>query len=199
MAREVQARRGPWPEGAGAWQTEAGSMPAEVVARTNRDLARTLQQRDPSRIAISTNVDSYNEATAPDSMIDNDRGPQRSQALFRQQAPKVFGPAQRSGTIKGHPDPLVFPVISRPQSSAAAVGADRRMFNFTGFPKMTNGTFARVVATAGGRVRFIMPNRVVPCVQRTIRREVLFAKRKVGKGGSSHKPKRLTSTSNIGC
>lgn len=77
-------------------------------------------------------------------------------------------------------------------------GADRRMFNPTSGPKTFYGTFARIVPSSFGGFRFVLPRHVVPCVQRTTRREVLFALKKAG-GASSRKKKRFTENSKIGC
>lgn len=89
-----------------------------------------------------------------------------------------------------------------PQSrlkSAQAVYGDRRLFNFTGFPKTTSGNFARTVATPRGRLQFLSATSVIPCIQRTIRRQVMFAKKKAGHGKSIRSRKRWSYTSRIGC
>lgn len=77
-------------------------------------------------------------------------------------------------------------------------GADRRAKLFTQGPKTFYGTFARIVPTAGGRFRFVLPAHVVPCVQRATRREVLFAKKLASKGAGSRR-RRRGPNSHIGC
>lgn len=167
----------------------------------NVPLLRNLFQRDTSSIPKAF-VDAINEATSIDWKIDNAFRTDKAQGSSRR-APLLSEPivARRKvspKTLSGL-NLFEYPIISRPRSYAADVSADRRSFNFTGFPKTIFGTLARTVVGRGDRLRFKIPSIVVPCVQRTIRREVLFAKRKVGKGGSSHKAKRMSSTSKIGC
>lgn len=86
-----------------------------------------------------------------------------------------------------------------------AAASDRRQFNFEGkgFASTLFGTKARV----GGVVNplrgsswlpsFINPSSVVPCIERMVRREVLFAKGKGGRG--YHSPKRRTWASGVPC
>jgi hypothetical protein len=81
---------------------------------------------------------------------------------------------------------------------ARSIGADRRMNNFGTVPKTIYGNFAQVAPKYNGRLRFIAPWKVMPCVIRKTRREVLFAKKFAG-GRGSRRPKRFTPYSHISC
>lgn len=84
--------------------------------------------------------------------------------------------------------------------------ADNRQHNPTGRTASTvSGTLARLmgvrdamdVASSSWLPRFKRPEFVVPCIQRTRRREIMFAKGKAGRG--YHTPKRRNIFSGIPC
>lgn len=81
-----------------------------------------------------------------------------------------------------------------------AVAGDRRFFNPFGDafnPRTIYGTEAHVGTSAFSRRVFRNPVLAVPCIQRAIRREVMFA---FGHGGVGHKAKkRRNEMSLIGC
>lgn len=159
-----------------------------------------LPERDPFRDR-SILVRKQNETAAPGRRSAEDLGPRRSQADQEDQRRVSIASARPSDSPKSAPN-----VTSRAAdknksrlTTAKAVGADRRLFNFTGFPKTIYGGFARIEASPRGRFRFQFPSKVYPCVQRSVRRSVLFAHKKLGKGKSLRGPRRRTFTSKIGC
>jgi hypothetical protein len=160
----------------------------------------SLLQRDSLGIAKAF-VDSDSEETSVYWKSDDDALTAASQGSVRiRPAVKVSVKSARpSGKTRLASQSLVYPVVSRPHSYAADVSADRRLFNYTGFPKTTSGTYARTEVGPRDRLQFKNPSSVVQCVQRHERRSVLFAKRKVGKGVSVRTRKKRNSTSSIGC
>lgn len=77
-------------------------------------------------------------------------------------------------------------------------GTDRRQFNPTGLDAYTKyGTPAKSAVFAFRLPNVENPLSVFPCIQRSVRRQVMFA---LGFGGRGYKkPKRRTSTSGIPC
>lgn len=89
----------------------------------------------------------------------------------------------------------------RTQARNKATAVDRRLYNPTKSqsPRTIYGTEAWVKQSADAVTRrlFVNPFLAIPCVQRAVRREVIFAK---GHGGKGHKGKRRFSVlSHIGC
>lgn len=92
----------------------------------------------------------------------------------------------------------------RTQQKVKPAGSDRRQFNPTEpFPSTIYGTSARFVNNlsrlprALAVAKFAVSGSVIPCIERMVRREVLFAK---GKGGVGYKtPKRRNEFSGIPC
>lgn len=86
------------------------------------------------------------------------------------------------------------------RKNASVAGADKRVFHPAGkgFAVNRSGTFAALhgVNKALHQV-FRIPYAVVPCIQRAIRREVMFATKKAGSGYRS--PKRRTWVSGVPC
>jgi len=78
---------------------------------------------------------------------------------------------------------------------------DRRFFNPVGhdWPYTVSGTAGRLsgFASPDGRALFKSAVHLIPCVQRAVRRSVLFAKGKGGKG--YHTKKRRNSNSGVPC
>lgn len=89
------------------------------------------------------------------------------------------------------------------QQNVKPSGSDRRQFNPTGkeFAATRYGTIARlnpwVQTAAQAAIGFARPWSVIPCVQRSVRREVMFATGKAGKG--YHTPKRRNWASGVPC
>lgn len=82
----------------------------------------------------------------------------------------------------------------------SVAGADKRRYDPTGkdYAVTRHGVVAKLVLPATSWVRvFRNPLVTVPCVQRSMRREVMFARRKAGKGYRS--PKRKTWASGVPC
>lgn len=80
-----------------------------------------------------------------------------------------------------------------------ASAADRRYFQFGDSfnPRTIFNTIARSSTDAVSRRSFTSPLLTVPCIQRAVRREVMFAK---GHGGKGHKgSRRYNPLSAIGC
>lgn len=83
-------------------------------------------------------------------------------------------------------------------------GADRRQYNpFESVFKSVFGTPARVggsadkLSGAHWLPKFVHPQSVVPCIQRMVRREVMFARNKAGRG--YHSPKHRSWASGVPC
>lgn len=71
------------------------------------------------------------------------------------------------------------------QAKVTPTGGDKRRYNPTGklFAATTSGNIARLVSPRNTWVRvFKNPGSVIPCIQRSVRREVMFAKKFAGKG-----------------
>lgn len=147
----------------------------------------SLLERDPSVIA-SAAVRTKNEVTVINRRIVNAQDPGRGSDLIDEPEPAI-SEARPSPQAAGA-RPL------RVAVSAKAIAADRRQKLSSHEPKNINGTAAVVVPRAEGRFAFLLPENVLPCVQRVTRREVLFAK---NKAFGSHRRKRRTFNSNIGC
>lgn len=80
-----------------------------------------------------------------------------------------------------------------------AVAADRRYFQFGDVfnPRTIFNNIAKSSVDAVSRRSFFSPLLTVPCIQRAVRREVMFAK---GHGGKGHKgTRRYNPLSSIGC
>lgn len=92
----------------------------------------------------------------------------------------------------------------RSQQKVRPAGSDRRQYNPTEpFPSTVYGTAARFVHNlsrlpgAISVAKFAVSGNVIPCIERAVRREVLFA---LGKGGKGYKtPKRRNEFSGIPC
>lgn len=87
------------------------------------------------------------------------------------------------------------------QQRAKPSGGDRRRYSPYGndYASTISGTVARVGATLGRHLlpRFRFSYAVIPCIQRAVRREVMFAN---GKGGRGYKvPHRRSPLSGIPC
>lgn len=80
----------------------------------------------------------------------------------------------------------------------ASMSANRNFFSpYLLNPRTVHGTEARVVTSATSRRMFHNPLLAFPCVQRLVRKEVLFAR---GHGGRGHRGKRrFNPLSHIGC
>lgn len=84
-------------------------------------------------------------------------------------------------------------------------GSDKRRFNPQGkdYASTIYGTAARFVSDlsrlprAFAVAKFAVSGNVVPCIQRMVRQEVMFATGKAGRG--YHKPKRRTFNSGVPC
>lgn len=81
-------------------------------------------------------------------------------------------------------------------------GADKRQFNPTGydFASTLYGGFATIgkrLTLKSALPRFHMSYSVIPCIERHVRREVMFAKKKAGRGYRT--PKRRTWASGVPC
>lgn len=91
-------------------------------------------------------------------------------------------------------------------TAAKASAGDRRQFNFSSSPTAVNartvfGTEAFVkfvpVTARAAAAHFLSPAMVIPCIQREVRREVMFASRKAGRG--YRVPHHRGPHSDIGC
>lgn len=85
------------------------------------------------------------------------------------------------------------------QGRAKPSGGDRRYFDFGAVGRTVFGTeaFTRVEKLDSARRVFLTPHLTIPCIQRAVRKEVLFAR---GHGGKGHRVKHRRSVfSNIGC
>lgn len=88
---------------------------------------------------------------------------------------------------------------TRRATSFQAIAADRRFFQFDDSfnPRNIFGNIAKTSLDAVSRRQFSSPLLTVPCIQRAIRKEVMFAK---GHGGKGHKgTRRYNPMSAIGC
>lgn len=87
---------------------------------------------------------------------------------------------------------------ARRANAIQAAAADRRLFRFGDLtPRSIFGTIAYSSVDAFSKRSFLSPLLTVPCIQRTVRREVMFAK---GHGGKGHKgTRRYNPLSYIGC
>lgn len=91
------------------------------------------------------------------------------------------------------------------QQNVTPSGGDKRRFNPTGkdYASTIYGTLARLsgvphaLHSAQWQAKFLNPSKVIPCIQRTVRREVMFARRHAGRG--YHTPKRRTWASGVPC
>lgn len=91
------------------------------------------------------------------------------------------------------------------QRKVAAAAGDKRHFNPTGkeFASTIYGTVAPVTSVVDALnpsswvQSFVAPLKTLPCVQRVVRREVMFARGSAGRG--YHTPKRRTWASGIPC
>lgn len=79
------------------------------------------------------------------------------------------------------------------------VGGDKRRYNPTGkdFASTVHGYRATFRPLDSWLPAFANPTQVVPCIQRKMRREVMFAKDKAGRG--YHAKKRRTWSSGVPC
>lgn len=173
---------------------------AEAGGRTPRAPGLNLSQRDPFRDRSSL-VAKKNETAAPGRRSAYDQRSAWSQDGLDDRRSVSVASARPSDSPKAAPN-VRSRVAAKNQgrlSTAKAVGADRRVFNYSGFPKTIFGGFARVEASPRGRFKFKIPSLVYPCVQRSVRRSVLFAQKKLGKGKALRGPRRRTFTSKIGC
>lgn len=88
----------------------------------------------------------------------------------------------------------------RRNASYQPVGADRRMFNFdpaNAFPRTPFGTHAWTRLEGADAVTarvFRNPALALPCIQRAVRKEVMFAKRQAGKGHKGRRRRSVFST-----
>lgn len=91
------------------------------------------------------------------------------------------------------------------QQNVVPSGSDKRRYNPTGkdFASTIYGTLARLsgvphaLHSARWQAQFLNPTKVIPCIQRTVRKEVMFAKKHAGKGYRT--PKRRTWASGVPC
>lgn len=83
------------------------------------------------------------------------------------------------------------------QGRAKPSGGDRREFNFNSPTIRTIFGTAALINEIAHKPKFTTPNLVIPCIQRVVRREVMFATRKAGRG--YRKPHRFGPSSLIGC
>lgn len=86
------------------------------------------------------------------------------------------------------------------QKKVSVPGGDKRQYNPTGksFAARTNGVIASIINSPVNWVRvFANPTSVIPCIQRNVRREVMFAKGRAGKGYRTKK--RRTWQSGVPC
>lgn len=83
----------------------------------------------------------------------------------------------------------------RGRKKVSPPGADMRQFNPTGknFAYTIHGNRAALRTGVRTWQRFFMPLAVVPCIQRKMRREVMFANKKAGSGYRSRKRRNWAS------
>lgn len=85
------------------------------------------------------------------------------------------------------------------QTNVSAVAGDKRRYNPTGkaFASTVHGYRATFRPLDSWLPAFANPSQVIPCIQRKMRREVMFAKDRAGKGYRSRK--RRTWSSGVPC
>lgn len=162
-----------------AWKRfEQGLSPA-TLKKANNALAKAIVNEPKSRVQKAASI-----AAALKGFTERDFADPQKRAAYRELRSKQGG-----------------------QQKVTPSGADKRQFNPTGkdFASTIYGTTARLTGwtnvAAGARSAwspmFVTPGQVVPCVQRSVRRQVMFAKRFAGVG--YHSKKRRTWASEVPC
>lgn len=167
----------------------------------------TVARARPLGVARATELSPTRERYIPRWKLDEGpegKGPKAASiaaALARFSEQDFVNPQARADYRKLRAAQEAIRESERSSQKVKAAASDMRQYNPTGkdFALNRSGTVARLAARLQGLYfpHFKHLSTVLPCIERAVRREVLFAK---GKGGKGYKkPKRRTWSSGVPC